>query len=303
MNLRHQRILITGAARGIGAETARQLAHQGARLALVGLESERLEALAKELGPHHVWIECDVTDKDSVQAAVAYCCTALGGLDVVVANAGIASNGTVAVSPVDALVKTVEVNLIGVIHTVSATLPALTESRGYYLLVSSAAALKSMPGTSAYAASKIGVDHFGNALRLEVAHKGVSVGVVYPAWIDTDLVRDQQRDLASFNDALKHLPWPFNVMTSVEACASAFVAAIAARQRKTYIPSVLAPFGAVRQVFMSPVWEFLVKRQAKISIPKVEQEVKALGRAFGASSMGLSAQPRSSVRKKEYPQT
>lgn len=120
-----------------------------------------------------------------------------------------------------------------------------------------------------------------------MAHKGVSVGVIYPAWIDTDLVRDQQRDLASFNTALKRLPWPFNVMTSVEKCASAMVDAIATRRRKTYVPSVLAPIGAVRQLFMSPVWEFFVGRQAKTAIPQIEQEVLSLGRSFGSSSMGL----------------
>ena len=154
MNLNQKRILITGAARGIGAETARQLAAKGAKLGLIGLEPERLEALATELGAGHTWALCDVTDKDSVQSAVTNCIQVLGGLDAVVANAGIASNGTVAVSPVEALVKTVQVNLIGVIHTVSAALPALTETRGYFLLVSSAAALKSMPGSSAYSASK-----------------------------------------------------------------------------------------------------------------------------------------------------
>jgi short-subunit dehydrogenase len=294
MNPQGQRVLITGAARGIGAETARQLAAQGARLALVGLEADRLAALARELGPRHCWAECDVTDQASVQAAVAAALAHLGGLDVVIANAGIASNGTVAVSPVEALVKTVEVNLIGVIRTVSATLPALTDSLGYFLLVSSAAALKSMPGTSAYAASKSGVDHFANALRLEVAHKGVDVGVVYPAWIDTDLVRDQRRELASFNDALKQLPWPFNVVTSVEDCSRALVQAVNRRQRKTYVPAALAPVGAVRQFFMSPVWEFFVKRKARVAVPKVEAEVQAIGRAFGASSMGhmLTAKPK-----------
>ena len=291
-NVSGKRVLITGAARGIGAETARRLAAQGAKVALVGLEAHKLEALVAELnaqyGAGHCWAECDVSDHRAVTKAVQHSLQSLGGLDMVVANAGIASNGTVAVSPVEALVKTVEVNLIGVIHTVSATLPAITESQGYFLLVSSAAALKSMPGTSAYAASKAGVDHFANALRLEVAHKGVDVGMVYPAWIDTDLVRDQKRDLDTFNDALKHLPWPFNVVTSVEDCSDALIHALNTRKRKTYVPSALAPIGAIRQFFMSPIWEFFVKRKAKDSVPKVEAEVQKLGRSFGASSMGLS---------------
>lgn len=294
MSLLGKRILITGAARGIGAETARQLAAQGARIAVVGLEPEKLQALAAELGQGHCWAECDVTDKASVEAAVAKSLQALGGLDAVVANAGIASNGTVAISPVEALVKTVEVNLIGVIQTVSATLPAITQSRGYYLVVSSAAALKSMPGTSAYAASKMGVDHFANAFRLEVAHKGIDVGVVYPAWVDTDIVRDQQRDLSSFDEARRKLPWPFSVMTSVEDCAAAFVDAIADRRRKSYVPKALAPVGAVRQLFMSPVWEFFLKREARTAIPRVEKEVQALGRSFGASSVGLDLMKKKS---------
>lgn len=284
--VKHQRIIITGAARGIGAALARRLASQGAHVALIGLEPERLQALALELGPQHTWFECDVTNTLSMQAAVAHCISTLGGLDAVVANAGIASNGTVAVTPVEALCKTVEVNLIGVIQTVSATLPAITASRGYYLLVSSAAALKSVPGTSAYAASKIGVDHFGNALRLEVAHKGVKVGVAYPAWVSTDMVKDNLRDLPSFNDALKHLPWPFNVVSTVEDCTAAMAKAIAKRQRKVYVPGALAPIGALRQFFMSPIWEFFVKRQARITVPKLEAEVQALGRSFGTNSMG-----------------
>src|SRR5919107_3570918 len=154
-------VLITGPARGIGAETARRLAARGARLSLVGLEPELLAALAAELGEGHVWFECDVTDQTALERAVAGTAEALGGIDVVIANAGVASNGTVAVTPVDALVRVIEVNLIGVVRTVSATLAHVTERRGYYLLVSSAAALAALPGLSAYAASKSGVEFFG----------------------------------------------------------------------------------------------------------------------------------------------
>jgi NADP-dependent 3-hydroxy acid dehydrogenase YdfG len=160
-------VLITGPARGIGEATARLLAARGARLSLVGMEPARLASLAAELGGGHAWFECDVTDQAALDRAVAGTIGKLGAIDVVVANAGIASNGTVAVTPVAALARTVEVNLIGVMRTVSATLPHVTASKGYYLLVSSAAALAALPGLAAYAASKAGVEFFGNALRLE----------------------------------------------------------------------------------------------------------------------------------------
>src|SRR5689334_20476768 len=110
-NLSDQVVLITGAARGIGAALARQLAAAGARLVLVGLEPEKLAALTAALGPQHVWFECDVTDQPSLAEAVRSAVAATGGLDVVVANAGIASVGTVAVTPVDALIRVLDVNL------------------------------------------------------------------------------------------------------------------------------------------------------------------------------------------------
>jgi short-subunit dehydrogenase len=279
-------VLITGPARGIGAETARLLASRGARLSLVGLEPERLAALAAELGARHVWFDCDVTDQKALERAVKGTVDALGGIDVVVANAGIACNGTVAVSPVDALVRTIEVNLIGVVRTVSATLRHVTARGGYYLLVSSAAALAPLPGISTYAASKSAVEQFGNVLRLEVAHKGVAVGVAHPAWIDTDLVRDTRRDLKSFDELLGKLPGPFGSVTSASACAEAFVRAVEQRKRKLYVPRTLAPLAAVRQLLSSSLADYLLARHTRRLIPKVEREVLALGRSFGVNSMG-----------------
>lgn len=278
-------VLITGPARGIGAETARQLAQRGARLTLVGLEPERLSALARELGSGHLALDCDVTDQAAVDRAVAECVRAMGRLDVVVANAGVASNGTVAVTPVRALVRTIEVNLIGVVRTVSATLPHVTATRGYYLLVSSAAALAALPAMSAYAASKAGVELFAHALRLELAHKGVDVGVIHPAWVDSDMVRDQQRDLRTFNAMLRQLPGAFGSMTSVETCAAAFVDAIERRRRKIYVPRSLAPLAAIRSLFMTRLSDVVMGRHARRLVPEAEREVAALGRAFGEHSV------------------
>jgi NAD(P)-dependent dehydrogenase (short-subunit alcohol dehydrogenase family) len=285
-------VFITGPARGIGAETARLLAGRGARLALVGLEPERLAALAAELGGGHVWFECDVTDQAALERAAAGTVGALGRIDVVIANAGIASNRTVAAGPVDALVRTIEVNLIGVVRTVSATLEHVAAARGYYLLVSSAAAIAPLPGLSTYAAAKSGVEQFGNVLRLELRHKGVGVGVAHPSWIDTDMVRDARRDLESFGEALGRLPWPFRSVTSVGECAAAFARAIERRSRKVYVPRSLGPLSAVRYLLASPLSEFVVGRDARRLVPRAEREALALGRAFGANSVETARRSR-----------
>ena len=281
-------VLITGPARGIGAETARLLAARGARLALVGLEPERLAALAAELGAGHFWQECDVTDQRSLEGAVAGAVEALGGLHVVVANAGIATNGTVAVTPADAMARVVDVNLTGVIRTVSATLPHVVRERGYFLLVSSAAAFAAAPSLAVYGATKVAVEHFGTALRLELAHLGVQVGTVHPIWVETELVTDLQGDLRTFEQLLKELPGPFGRVLTVRECAEAFVDAIAHRRRKTFVPKSLAPFAAIRQLTMSAFVERLIARRARRLVPRSEEEVKALGRAFGRNSMGMA---------------
>jgi hypothetical protein len=282
----HGRVaLITGPARGIGAGLARGLAARGMRLALVGLEPTRLEALAQQLGAGHVWFECDVTDQAALSRAVDGAVATLGGLDVVVANAGIASHGTVAVTPVEAMARVIEVNLTGVIRTVSATLPHVTARRGYFLLISSAAALAAMPGLATYAAAKSGVEQFANALRLEVAHKGVAVGSAHPCWIDTDLVRDARQDLGAFERLLHRLPGPFGTVTSVEKCTAALVRGIEARKRKVFVPRSLAPLSALRQLLGSPLGEFFLRRDARRLLPALEGEVAGLGRSFGQHSV------------------
>ncbi len=160
-SLSGQTVFITGAARGIGEHVARVAAARGARVFLAGLEPDRLAALAAELDAG--WHECDVTDQAALAAAAAAAVARTGRIDTVVANAGIANLGTVGVGDVEALVRTVDVNLNGVIRTVAATLPHVRAARGYYLLISSAAAFTALPGMAAYCAAKAGVEHFGTA--------------------------------------------------------------------------------------------------------------------------------------------
>ena len=284
-DLRGTVVLITGPARGIGEATARTLAARGATLSLVGLERERLAALAASLGATHSWIECDVTDQVALERAVSATIANHGGIDVVVANAGVATNGMVAVTPADALARMIEVNLIGVVRTVRTTLDAVTARRGYFLLVSSAAAFVPAPGIAAYAAAKAGVEMFGNALRLELRHKGVRVGTAHPSWIDTDMVRDVQRDLSSFREMIASLPGPFGTITPVQRCADVLVDGIVKRRRKIYIPGTLAPFAMLRQLFANPLADLLIARRARRMVPLAEAEVARLGRSFGEHSV------------------
>ncbi len=183
-------VFITGAARGIGAEAARKLAKSGARVALVGLEPELLEKLAAELGSDRaVWFEADVTDLDALEAAAEGTVERFGGIDVTIANAGVAPlKATTMIDP-ELFDKTVAVNLGGVFRTLRATLPHVTERSGYLLPIASMAAAVHAPMMGTYSATKAGVEALANSLRTEIAHTGTKVGVAYFSFIDTDMVR------------------------------------------------------------------------------------------------------------------
>lgn len=182
-------VLITGAARGIGAGLAQRLAAEGAQIALVGLEAEEQEKVAQDLRHAASW-EADVTDSRALEAAVADVVEHFGGIDIVVANAGIATTGFVRSIDPAAFEKVIEVNLLGVWRTFRAAMPHVIERRGYLLALSSLAAITHAPGMANYAAAKAGVEAFCNSLRAEVAHFGVQVGVAHPTWIRTDMVEN-----------------------------------------------------------------------------------------------------------------
>jgi NAD(P)-dependent dehydrogenase (short-subunit alcohol dehydrogenase family) len=285
--LRGRVVLVTGAARGIGEAVAREVVVRGGRVALVGLEPERLQALSHELGPEHFWAEADVTDQSSLDKAVTGAVEQLGGIDAVVANAGIANTGTVATNPPDALARTIEVNLIGVIRTVSATLPHVVARRGHYLLVASAASFASSPGLAAYCASQACVEHFGDAFRLEVAHQGVTVGTAHPIWIDTDLVRDAKEDLPIFRKSIEATPGPLGRQIDVQTCARLFVDGIERRRPKVFVPPSLALVFHARALLTSGWARRYLAREAARSVPQLEEQVRRLGRAFGTHSKGL----------------
>jgi NAD(P)-dependent dehydrogenase (short-subunit alcohol dehydrogenase family) len=182
-------VFITGAARGIGAETARRLHAKGANVALVGLEPDRLEELAAQLGDRAAHFEVDVTDYDALQRAVRATVERFGALDVGIANAGVQFNGALATAPVEQVERVLSVNLLGVWRTDRALIEQITARRGYLLNISSLSAITHAPLLGAYSTAKAGVEALSDALRLETLPSGARVGCAYFGFIDTDLVR------------------------------------------------------------------------------------------------------------------
>ena len=182
-------VFITGAARGIGAETARRLHAKGANVALVGLEPERLEVLAEQLGERAAAFEADVTDFGALERAVEETVGRFGGIDVGIANAGIAYTGPLATAPMEQVERTLAVNFLGVWRTDRALIGQITERKGYLLNIASLAAIARAPLMGPYAAAKAGVEALSDSLRIETAPSGARVGCAYFGFIDTDLVR------------------------------------------------------------------------------------------------------------------
>ncbi|RHW25512.1 SDR family oxidoreductase [Nocardioides immobilis] len=300
MSIKGQVILITGGARGIGAETAKALAAKGARLILTDLDQAALDETAGVIGSDRcLALVADVCDLPSMEAAVAAGIARFGRLDAAVANAGIASYGSVMNTDPAAFKRVIDINVLGVFHTARAALPALVESKGYFLVVSSLAAFAAAPGLGAYNASKAGAEHFANALRLEVKHQGVDVGCAHMSWIDTPLVRDAKKDLSTFSELIAKLPYPLSKTTSVDACVKAFVTGIDKRARHVYCPGWVRGVGLNRNVVNSAAGAKAVLRHVPELLPRMDAEVAALGRATSARNVANDASPAAAIEPKE----
>lgn len=218
--VRDRTVFVTGAARGIGAATAERLHARGANVALVGLEPERLEENVARLGERAAFFEADVTDLDALARAVEGTDERFGGIDVAIANAGIGFTGTLATAPIEQVERTIAVNLLGVWRTDRAVVGELERSRGYLLNIASLAAVSHAPMMGAYTTAKAGVEALSDALRLELAPKGVAVGCAYFGFLDTDLVRASfaQRSSQSVTEQLPgFMRNPAPLSTAVDA--------------------------------------------------------------------------------------
>lgn len=244
-SLQGQVVVVTGAARGVGELLARKLSARGATLALVGLEPDELKKVSERLhGDSDHWY-ADVTDHEAMARVAQEVKARFGKIDVVVANAGVASGGPFLDSDPVAWRRVIEVNLIGGAVTGRAFLPILMESRGYFLQIASLAAITPAPMMTAYCASKSGVEAFAHSLRAEVGYRGVKVGVGYLSWTDTDMVRGADEDDV-MRELRQRLPWPSNRTYPLGPAVDRIVAGIERRSAHVYAQWWLRGMQSVR---------------------------------------------------------
>ena len=222
MSASPRRALVTGASSGIGSATARLLAQSGYRVALLARRRERLDALAREIAergaPAPVVVECDVRSPEQLDAAFARLERELGGLELLVNDAGVGYRARVEELEHEPLRRLFETNVLGLLLATRAALPLLR--RGHLPVVVNVASVvgrRGIPGQVAYAASKAAVCSIGEGLRLEWAREGIAVCTLDPGLTRTDFFEAQENPAGLADPELARADAPETVARAVLA--------------------------------------------------------------------------------------
>ncbi len=273
--------LVTGAARGIGYETARQLHMRGASVAVVDLDPEQAGEAAERIGARAIGIGADVTDLTAIMQAVAETVERFGGLDVVVANAGMAQAKVATVRGIgtEEWERVFEVDMLGVWRTVRAALPQIVERRGHVVVTSSVYAFVNGVINSPYAAAKAGVESLGRSLRTELAPLGASASVAYFGLVDTRLLQDAL-DRPHSGNLDKNLLGRLTKRITPDEAGAAIVRGIEKRAPRIFAPKWWRYVSAFRGL-LNPLLDRRFERNAKIveMVREVESEADEQGAA------------------------
>jgi NAD(P)-dependent dehydrogenase (short-subunit alcohol dehydrogenase family) len=256
-----QVVLITGAASGIGAAGAQELHRRGATVVLVDCDRDNLAQTAASIGSDVLTAVADVTLMQQCQDAVDATLARHGRLDVVWANAGMASFGPLAHTDPTAWKRCIDVNVMGVFNTVRAALPAVMAQHGYIAVTASVSSFAHPPLMSAYAASKAAVEAMCNAWRIELASHGVAVGAIHAHWVTTPLVTEGALHPA-FGRLRKTMPSMLNRETPAADAAVMIADGIAGRRRRIWVPGWVRALHALRALLHTPVAERELLRAA-----------------------------------------
>lgn len=182
-------VVITGAAGGIGSALARRYLSEGARVALLDVDDAGLAELARHLAADDraIAVHCDVTSEDGCEDAIAQVIGSWGGIDVLINNAGVSHMSPFADMDLDVFRRVVEINLFGAVNCTAACLPSLQQRQGRIAAMSSIAGFAPLSMRSAYTTSKHALHGFFDTLRAELVDDGVSVTLVCPAFVKTEI--------------------------------------------------------------------------------------------------------------------
>lgn len=257
--------LVTGAARGIGFETARALVSRGASVVVVDLDPGAAHAAAEQLhDTRAIGLAADVTERGALQQAVATTVERFGGLDVVVANAGIASRAaTFRAMATEGFDRVIDVNLMGVVRTVEAALPEIIRRRGHAVVIASVYAFGNGLGATPYAMSKAGVEQFGRALRVELVQHGASASVAYFGFIDTEMVHRALDADPVVESMFASLAKPLRKRVQPTVAGEAIVSGIERRAPRIIRPRRWVVMSMLRGV-LNPLIDRRLERDAEI---------------------------------------
>ncbi len=268
--------LVTGAQKGIGFETAKELQRRGAQVAMVDLDLAAVERSAAEIGPRTLAIEADVTDLEAMKDVVARVSEQLGPISIVVANAGIAPpTEPMHVIDNETFERVVEVDLMGVWRTVRPALPQVIEQQGHIVVVASVYAFMNGVLATPYAMAKAGVEALGRSLRVELAPHGASAGVAYFGFIDTDMVRQAFSDPLARKVEESFPSFVTNRLTP-DIAGAAIVDGIVKREPRTIRPKWWAAWSTLRGI-VNPFIDKLSARDENIATAIRDGEQRAAG--------------------------
>jgi len=273
--------LVTGAARGIGYETARQLHLRGASVVVVDLDAEQAREAAERIGERALGIGADVTDEAAMRAAVAEAVERFGGLDIAVANAGIAQGKVATVRGIagEDWERVFEVDMLGVWRTVRAVLPPIVERQGHIMVTSSVYAFVNGVLNSPYAVAKAGVESLGRGLRAELRPLGASAGVAYFGFVDTRLVQDAEK--RQHTDRMQEfIPSFVGRRLTPDEAGAAMVRGIEARAPRTFAPKWWR-FASLLRGVLNPILDRRLERNATVvgTVRAVEADADEQGAA------------------------
>lgn len=190
-NIENKVVIITGASSGIGAETARVLAKNGAKVVLSARREERLKKLVEEIGENAVYLKSDVSNAEDMQALVKLAKEKFGKVDALFANAGIMPGGNMSELKVKDWMGMVNINIVGVLNSMAAVLPEfIAQKSGHIIVTSSAAGLRSVPGNAVYCGTKHFVRAMLDSFRMEAVTEGTNIHAttIYPGAVKTELL-------------------------------------------------------------------------------------------------------------------